>query len=333
MGSTTIRQDDADALHEQAERWFARLAAPDCGSSERCACDAWRAADPRHEVAFREVERLFGMSAQLLADPALALALARARKPAATPVWRRAPAWLAVAASVLVAVTVAWPLLHTPPPQFERYATSVGEQRELLLSDGSQVLLDTDSVLTVRYDRRRRQVALERGRAQFDVAHDEHKPFVVAAANGNIRALGTQFQVTVEDAAATVLLLEGSVAVSAPAPQRGERAETLRPGEELSFDTRRGTWSRHRPDIAFARGWVNGDLVFDGRRLDELIGESNRYALTKLQLADPALGAIRVSGVFRAGNQRSLVLALEHGWQLHAVQASDGTLLLQRGRR
>ncbi len=276
---------------------------------------------------------MFHLSEQLPDDPVLALARANARRPSAVPAWRRGSAWLAVAASVFVMVAVAWPILRPPAPTAERYATAVGEQRELALSDGSHVLLDTDSVLTVRYGRRQRRVALERGRAQFEVAHDAGKPFIVDAANGSIRALGTQFQVRVADNAATVLLLEGRVAVTAPAPRSGGHAETLRPGEELSFDSVRGAWSRHRPDMAFARGWVQGELVFDERRLDELVEESNRYAVTKLRLADPALGDIRVSGVFRAGNQRSLVLALEHGWRLHAVRQSGGELLLQRSSR
>src|SRR5690606_19488115 len=116
----------------------------------------------------------------------------------------------------------------------------------------------------------------------------------------------------------------------APGPGGAERVETLAPGDELRFDPARSAWSRSRPDLAFAHGWVRGDLVFNERRLGELVEESNRYATTPLRLDEPALGEIRVSGVFRAGNQASLVRALEHGWRLRAVPQADGGILLRR---
>jgi len=315
----------AEAL-AQAERWFARLGAPDCGASERMAFERWRQAAPEHAQAWREVERRLQLSRSLLDDPALAAARRQARMPGA----RRAPAALALAAMLAIAAGVLALALRPAPEPPQHYATAVGEQRELVLTDGSHVLLDTDSALVVRYDRRQRRVVLERGRAQFEVAHDRDKPFIVDAARGNVRALGTRFQVQLSGSAARVLLLEGSVAVTAPGPGGAERVETLAPGDELRFDPARSAWSRSRPDLAFAHGWVRGDLVFNERRLGELVEESNRYATTPLRLDEPALGEIRVSGVFRAGNQASLVRALEHGWRLRAVPQADGGILLRR---
>ena len=54
----------------------------------------------------------------------------------------------------------------------------------------------------------------------------------------------------------------------------------------------------------------------------------NRYSDTRVRLADPALGDIRVSGVFHMHDQAALVAALERGWALRAQQASDGDIVL-----
>src|SRR3546814_6073782 len=78
------------------------------------------------------------------------------------------------------------------PPQ--RYATAIGQQHDVALEDGSRVRLDTNSALVVRYSRKHRDVVLERGRAQFDVAHAPQRPFTVHAGPGTVRAVGTQFQ-------------------------------------------------------------------------------------------------------------------------------------------
>src|SRR3546814_12347546 len=70
-------------------------------------------------------------------------------------------------------------------------------QHDVALEDGSRVRLDTNSALVVRYSRKHRDVVLERGRAQFDVAHAPQRPFTVHAGPGTVRAVGTQFQVQI----------------------------------------------------------------------------------------------------------------------------------------
>src|SRR3546814_18679815 len=80
-------------------------------------------------------------------------------------------------------------------------------------SDLSRVTLDTDSLVLTKFDRDLRDVRLVRGRARFNVEKD-NRPFVVAAGNGTITALGTSFDVGLaRDERVTVQLFEGSVDV------------------------------------------------------------------------------------------------------------------------
>lgn len=343
----------ARAMHDArdaAERWFVRLRADGCGARERAAFERWLAADPAHAQAYREVEGVWQASVDLLQDPALAAARAAAHRRTAHPrLRRRRPfAWAAAAVLVLgVGLGLGAYLRHPAAPSTVPYATRIGEQRSLRLADGSEVRLDTDTAIDVRYGDRERRVALTRGRAEFGVARDPGKPFVVDTAAGSVRALGTRFQVRVEgrdadavhDGAAdrdgrgraTVLLLEGSVAVTAAAG-RGDapRTETLEPGEELAFAAEGGEWRKRASDLDFAQGWTRGDLVFNERPLSELLAEANRYTTTQLRLADRALGDIRISGVFHAGDQAAMLLSLRHGWGLQAGPAEHGEILLSR---
>ncbi len=59
---------------------------------------------------------------------------------------------------------------------------------------------------------------------------------------------------------------------------------------------------RRKADVAKVVSWRQGQVVFDNDTLDAAIAEINRYSSTRIELADPALGQLRVSGVFKAGH-------------------------------
>src|SRR3546814_10097042 len=95
------------------------------------------------------------------------------------------------------------------------YATATGQQRTVVLDDGSQVVLDTNSNLQVQYGRRERRLTLLRGQVDFQVQHDTLRPFVVHTAGGTVTATGTRFQIHVAGGVDTVTLLQGQVVVAA----------------------------------------------------------------------------------------------------------------------
>lgn len=336
MGMQDTRKNGNYGSHhgEQAERWLARLQAPDCGTDERVEFERWQAERPEHARAYAHAERLYQRSALLRADPALQAATRNARiRTAHARERNRSLRWglsLAAAASlVLVAGLVGWRNWN-PVQSLGRYATEVGERRSIELHDGSTVLLDTNSAITVEYRRKQRDVTLQRGQAQFSVASQPDRPFIVHAGSGSVRAVGTEFQVRRIRDTVQVTLLEGIVAVNAsPAPDGQARHTRLQPGDQLRFDAR-GLWARSDADLEVAQGWTRGELVFRRRPLRELIAEMNRHTRTKLRLGDPALGDLPVSGVFYDNDQSSLILALEHGWSLRAARASPDEIVLHR---
>ena len=114
----------------------------------------------------------------------------------------------------MIVVTVGLVLLivgESPVDSNGLYATAVGQQRLIALSDGSNVNLNTDSQIRVNFGEAYRDVYLLRGEAHFAVADDREVPFRVSAGSGRIRALGTAFSVYVRDGSVDVTVSEGTV--------------------------------------------------------------------------------------------------------------------------
>lgn len=332
MTSTVTPMPARGGGPEQAEAWVARLLAPDCTPAERAAFEAWLAASPAHIDAYLQTEAVNAMARELSGDPMLRAAARRARRTTAegaSRLWRSAGwgAGLAAAVALFALVSSWW---GRAPTVVERsYATAVGEQRTLTLEDGTELRLDTDTTVHMRFSDDRRVLELARGRAQVEVGVDAGRPLEMVAGAARIRDIGTTFQVRRDEAGIEVGLLDGLVFVSGA----GSAAPTrLQPGQQVQVEAD-GTVGRPQSlDLAMAKGWPQGQLVFKQRRLDELLAEMNRYSRTPLRLGDAELAATRVSGVFYIGDQASLVAALQQGWGLRVERASDGAVVLKKNR-
>lgn len=329
---------EADRNECSAEDWLARLQSPECTASDRAAFEHWRASDPKNAEDYAFSKRIHERAAALGGDPLLRAAARTARRTA----WqhqRRRWKWaipLSAAAMVLMLVGFVgvWYFARPKPPiQEQNYATTVGVQRTVRLSDGTVVLLDTNSAVTVRYGNDAREVTLKRGRAQFTVAHGDRRPFLVHAGGGIIRDIGTQFQTFLEPREAIVTLLQGSVSISLPdAPSDSMQTSTLSPGQQISFDRGGHFSTKQTVDLDIARGWTKGELNFQKRSLAVVVSEMNRYSTTKLRLGEPSLRNISLSGVFHAGDQASLIQALQSGWSLRAERVSAHEVVLYPSR-
>jgi ferric-dicitrate binding protein FerR (iron transport regulator) len=95
----------------------------------------------------------------------------------------------------------------------QQFKTEIGEQRSVLLKDGSRVTLNTASKIEVDMRKDRRLVRLVEGEAFFDVTHDAIRPFKVRAGNAVLSDVGTQFNVDMRPTRTTVTVIEGRVAV------------------------------------------------------------------------------------------------------------------------
>jgi len=206
----------------------------------------------------------------------------------------------------------------------QRYRTSKGEIRQIALGDGSVVTLNTTTELAVRLSKARRDLHLIEGEALFDVAHDAHRPFFVAAGPTLVRAVGTSFTVRkIGERPVEVLVREGVVelsqpAVSAIAPVRlaaNHRAESA-PAEEGARGGQPITVASlpvgelHR-DLA----WRDGRIALEGETLGQAADDFARYSDIRIIVDDPALAREKIAGLYQAndpvGFARAAALSLD----------------------
>lgn len=223
----------------------------------------------------------------------------------------RSPRAKRAAASTALALLLGGGLWWTDPAyRSEAFATRVGEISSVALADGSHVVLDTDTRLSVEWHLRSRRVALQQGRANFDVAHNVLRPLTVDAGPAQVRVVGTRFDVWRRADATLVSVYQGKVAVwrSAEAQERGV---LLRPGEQTSVAASAGEHGealRVRPlTNPDAQAWRLGRLVFNETPLDEVIAAVQRYRRPPVTLAAPSLARLKVSGVFEVANTDQLL--------------------------
>ncbi|MEW9571832.1 FecR family protein [Rhodanobacter sp. Si-c] len=243
---------------------------------------------------------------------------------------RRAPLrWvlLLAAACVLPVAVCTWRAV-AHQASLQHYATATGEQRKLPLPGGGTALLDTDTAVSTPAGQGR-ELRLEHGRAQFDLKPALSQPFAVHAGDGVVSAAGGRFQVSRLAHEVRVVALAGTVSVNLPA---SNEQVTLRPGQQVDYGY--GRLGGTQPaDLAAARGWPRGELVFYRRNLAELVAAMNRYSDTRLVIGDDALRNLPVSGVFDAGDPAGLAQALQRSRLLRAVRVAPDEIVLQPAAR
>lgn len=327
--------DATPGSSSEAEDWFARLLDEHCPPETHAAFERWLAADPKHAVAYRDVERVWKQSRSAARDPAVAAAAMRALHEHASTV--RPRRWLIPAVTAAFAVLIGvivlprW-LATSPGPAGTTYLTQTGQQRTVPLNDGSSIVLDTNTDVVVRYSARARRVDLLRGQAQFSVHGNHAWPFVVHAGHGTVTAVGTQFQVRLDDGSTDVALLRGKLAIATSSADGITHRASLVGGQGLSFDASGRITAVHAIDLQRAEGWTQGKLFVHDWCLPDLLAEMNRYHRTQLRIGDPSLQNVRISGVFHTGDEQTLLQVLQQGWNIRATRVNDTQIVLARAR-
>jgi transmembrane sensor len=246
----------------------------------------------------------------------------------------------AIAAGLAMMVIGLWAvprLVNDELPSFENahLETAVGRIKSHPLEDGSSVKLNTDSALEVEYTEDFRRVRLQQGEAFFDVAPDPDRPFVVETPLGNVTAVGTSFLVRLDGGSANVTVQSGRVRITqnaasprAATPATDETA-TVGPGQTAIIQVDDVAIRSLDPSSLFRQlAWRDGMLVFEGDPLHKVVAEFNRYARTKIIIADPALRDMRLGGYFPVGDTEGFLSSLEVSFGIRVERRPGGPIAL-----
>ncbi len=347
--------DESTSVPEQAARWWVILHEQTCSAEDREAFAAWVRRSPERVEAFLRVNMLVGtlQSKQVRWPDTPAEELIRQARGASAEIIPLARSWPAVRgrgpfaflsarmfmdASLAVmccAVLLAW---FAWAPQ--RYETDIGEQRSVLLRDGSVIMLNTSSQIEVKYGDRRRFIRLVRGEALFDVAHDPRRPFDVDTGKVVVRAVGTRFNVDRREHRTTVSVVEGKVQVTAEDAPRALQSRvrdvvvTESPTEFLTQAQRlvvTDSGMGHPEaiaDIVPVTAWTQRQLVFENQPLGEVAAEFNRYNRRHILIQSPRLRTQSVTGVFQANDSASFLGFISNIPGVHVTTSEAGHYLV-----
>jgi transmembrane sensor len=325
LSDPIVTQTD-NRIDAEAAEWTARLDAAALDLAIQQQLHEWLEADPRRLGAFIRARARW---ADL--DRLGALAAGRTQLPAeqSTFRWNRRSV-LAAGLGGLTAGVLGWVALR---PTTESYRTEVGEMRRVTLSDGSTLVLNTDSEVRIRFEAERRDVYLLRGEGLFEVAHDVQRPFIVLTESVRVRAVGTVFAVRLRGEEVKVTVSEGIVelaresqtAASLP-PQRIAANQQSIVIPAMPSRVEEVTREAVRRRLA----WLDGKVAFDGESLGEAVAEINRHSHRAIVIDDAQLSAQPIVGVFRATDAQGFCHAAAAA--LGAVVVEDGDTLHLRSR-
>lgn len=361
-GRTNQASRSRAAIAEEAAEWFVewREAPPSKAGKARFA--EWLAESPVHVEEYLAIAQIYGALPNVdpgsvsdvdafVDDTVVALhgsaaAVERVGDPAPTGgVPRNSRPWVgwSLTAGVLVAVVSAGFLyIGTIGNGTTEYTTGLGEQRSILLDDGSMVSLNTESGMAVAYTETERRITLTYGEALFDVEEDKTRPFWVETGTALIRVTGTQFNVYAQDGSTAVTVIEGTVEVARrvlPAaraiewPDSGsqgaasaDKIAELTVGDQAVVKSGSIVIAATKiENLEPVTAWTDRRLVFSETPLSEIVTEFNRYNHQRLILDDATVATLEVSGVFSTHDPESLILFLERIADVDVEHSPDGS--------
>lgn len=273
---------------EEAADWIVRLQSEPDSPGRAAELDRWRARSPAHALAWQRAEAVLGSFQQV--PPVLGR---QTLKRLSTLERRRVFHTLGL---LMVGVpAVLWLERERPlAPLMADLRTATGEQRTVVLPDGTRLVLNTSSAINVRFDTQTRQLDVLRGEVLIDTAVDVQapaRPFIVRSAQGDMRPVGTRFSVRQLEGVTRLAVFAGAVDVHTT----HGLVRQVEAGRELSFRAAGlDGWAEVGDGDA---AWAEGMLLARDMRLVDWAAELSRYRPGVIRVS-PQVAELRISGAF-----------------------------------
>lgn len=338
-------------IYDDASLWIARL---DRGLSdeETEALRHWLSLSPKHKDCLLEMAHLWDRMDSLsvlseLFDPPAAQT--PARKGFGRTGWAVAASGLVIVLALKLLAPAAFLQAPATAPSLLQassetsntlYETGIGANSTVNLPDGTRMLLNTNTQVSVTYSERQRLLILKRGELLVEVAHDKQRPLRVQVGDKIVEAVGTAFNVYLkDDLNFDVIVTEGRVkikpladrlATSTKSQAKADAIQELGRGEKLSVRASQPVAVESiGPSVIHDRlSWRDGNLVFRGETLQDALHELSRYTHESFKVVDSRISDVRIAGLYKAGDVDGLLLALKENFNITSVRSADGVIEL-----
>lgn len=319
----------ADPARAAAE-WLVCLSADDIAPDERAFLEArfeaWKQADPRHAEAADRIGNFIGQVSRVRraatstapAHAALNAALGNTadknRKRARS---RRLGAALALVVALLVP---AWLSLQAYPPAYlmADIRSAAGQWETRTLEDGSRITLGSGGAVNLSFDGSRRMLELVRGEILVDVAHDQARPFLVETAHGSIRALGTRFVVSRDEAFTVLTMLESRVAVQTASQLADQHSAgtVIHAGQRVRIMSNQLGQVETIDARSVSDAWKFHQLVVQDQPLPEVLDALDRHRPGYIRYDRARIESIKVSAVLPLDDTDQALLLLAESFPI-----------------
>ncbi len=170
---------------------------------------------------------------------------------------------------------------------------------DIVLPDNTQIALDVNTKINVKYYENKREITLSQGRALFNIAKNKHRPFIIKTQNVNIEVLGTKFEVINKKKNFLVNVSEGIVRVSNP-NKNNKLLALLTKEQSLSLNEYREIKTLEKIKNENIAKWKRGEINFDQSTLENIIKEFKKYIDINVQIDDKTIASYPISGNFDA---------------------------------
>ncbi|HEV7138105.1 MAG TPA: FecR domain-containing protein [Steroidobacteraceae bacterium] len=293
----------------EAARWHTRLGGG-LTTAERREFQEW-IADPANAREFEACRYLVDVAMELKGRQRLEVLASVAHAKAARS-WGAAlreglgfgSVWIrgAAAAAIVLAVVTVWSALRIQGYVAQVYQTATGQERDVVLPDGSVVGLNTQTELEWVGSPSDRRVRLIRGEAYFQVVHDPSRPFRIVLAHSEVQVLGTRFDVyQMANGDVRVSVVSGMVAVEALENGAGATpswSRHLSAGQQIEYSPVGLVADVHTVFAPKVVRWRQGILETPGEPLSDFISDLSRYTTERIVIADPRAAVQKVGGAF-----------------------------------
>jgi ferric-dicitrate binding protein FerR (iron transport regulator) len=210
-------------------------------------------------------------------------------------------------------------------PQIQTVATLNKEHKLIQLSDGSTVLLNSNSTLSYQqtFKGEVREVSLS-GEAFFSVTKDT-RPFVIMTSNAKTTVLGTKFDVWARDEKTRVFVKEGRVNL---AWKHEQKTGVILSRNQLSVvKNNLQPTTPKKVESSYLLGWIENKLVFNHTPLNEIIDELQRFYDVKLSLASESLKTYTLTGSFKNNDVDSVLTMICLALDLKYAKQNNGYVI------
>ncbi len=376
MGTKVVKLENKSEILSEAIDWIIKIE-DGLSSEEQGKFDDWLEQSPCHQRVYHSANTPI-QQAEMLSGLAELFPYQSVKRKKKQPN-QKIRGLVFVAASIMLAmvINITWLELdrttsHSPvvvkqntdkPDKilFEQYySTHVGEQSVIELPDSSVLRLNTATVAKVIFTEKRRMVYLHTGELYIDVAHNKERVLAVIANKKIIEAVGTAFNVSLEDSSFIELTVtEGEVKVSntdsAKKTQpvntlaneadkdksksdtnnlKTENSLSVKKGEKVSISKDTTSLADIKKEILKDEelksilAWHEQNLLFNGEPLHYVIGELSRYTGIEFEIVDNELYEIPIVGRFGINNLDSTFEILEVSFGIKATKTKSGKIQL-----